>query len=196
MQNYISGACAPKSDVSYRALGKHFLLRVWGPHHLNFQGPQAKFKGSLHWNTLPILQFGGVHWALRQNFTRAPLDFQGPLPPGPESPALIYVLYKIPLAQANFLLTQAAQNLLAFVSGRALVSPMVLLEKKLSNQIKSLFCRCLENWTLVTYEKWCPDWSIWFKIRTKRISLFTRFQLRAHQPLKICEIVPRLPSWF
>ena len=36
----------------------HFLLRIQGcPHHLNFQGPQAKFEGSLHWNTLPILHF-------------------------------------------------------------------------------------------------------------------------------------------
>ena len=52
-----------------------FLLRVRGSHHLNFQGPQAKFEGYLHWNTLPIFQFWGVHWALRQNFIRAPLDF-------------------------------------------------------------------------------------------------------------------------
>ena len=61
-----------------RALGRHFLLRVLGPHHLSFQGPQAKFEGSLHWNTLPILQFWRVHWAPRQNFTRASLDLQGP----------------------------------------------------------------------------------------------------------------------
>ena len=61
-----------------RALSRRFVLRVRGPHHLIFHGPQAKFEGSLHWNTLPILQFWGVHWALRQNFTRASLDFQGP----------------------------------------------------------------------------------------------------------------------
>ena len=55
-----------------------FLSRVWGLHHLNFQGSQAKFEGSLHWNTLPIIQFWGLHWALRQNFTTAPFHFQGP----------------------------------------------------------------------------------------------------------------------
>ena len=64
--------------ITTSALIRHFLLRVRGPHHLNFQGPQAKFEEFLHWNTLPILQFFGFHWALRQNFTRAPLDFQGP----------------------------------------------------------------------------------------------------------------------
>ena len=64
-----------------RALGTHFLFRVQGPHHLNFQGPQTKFEGSLHWNTSPILQFWGVHWALRQHFTRAPLDPLGPREP-------------------------------------------------------------------------------------------------------------------
>ena len=75
-------------SVWIRPLGRHFLLRIRAPHHLNFQGPQAKFEGSLHWNTLTILQFGGVHWALRQNFTRAPLDFrgQGPYLWAPESP--------------------------------------------------------------------------------------------------------------
>ena len=56
----------------HRALGRHFFVECPGPHHLNFQGPQANFEGFLHWNTLPIL-----HWALRQNFTRAPLDLQG-----------------------------------------------------------------------------------------------------------------------
>ena len=76
-----------------------FLLRVCGPHHLNFQGPQVKFQGSLHWNTLPmaILQFLGVHWALRQNFTRAPLDFQGPraLNSGPPLPNFYLCLSKV-----------------------------------------------------------------------------------------------------
>ena len=65
-----------------RALGRHFLLRVPGPHHLNFQGPQAKFEGSLHWNTLPILQVcggggGGVHWAPQAKFHKGPIGFSG-----------------------------------------------------------------------------------------------------------------------
>ena len=64
--------------IIIRALSRHFLLRVRDSHQLNFQGPQQKFEGSLHWNTLPILQFLGVHWDLSKNFTRAPLDFQGP----------------------------------------------------------------------------------------------------------------------
>ena len=70
----------------FRALSRHFVLRVRGLHHLNFQGPQAKFEGSFHWNTLPILQFCGVHWALRQSFTRTPFNFQGPgaLTSGPQ----------------------------------------------------------------------------------------------------------------
>ena len=69
------------TDSYMRHWGLSVDIFCWGygaPHHLNFQGPQAKFEGSHHWNTLQILQFGGVHWALRQNFTRAPLYFQGP----------------------------------------------------------------------------------------------------------------------
>ena len=69
-----------------RALGRHFFLRVRGPHHLNFQGPQAKFEGSLHWNTLPILRFGRVHWGFRQNSQGPHWIFRGPGPLHPAPP--------------------------------------------------------------------------------------------------------------
>ena len=59
---------SPRTGKFRGVCSRHFLLRLQGPHHLNFQGPQAKFEGSLHWNdTLPILQFWGfigplTHW--------------------------------------------------------------------------------------------------------------------------------------
>ena len=59
----------------YRALGWHFLLKVRGSHHLNFQGHQAKFEGSLHWI---YYQFSNLGGSIGQNFTRDPFHFQGP----------------------------------------------------------------------------------------------------------------------
>ena len=97
-----------QNRLEHRALGRHVLLRIRGPHYLNFQGPQAKFEGSLHWNTitLPILQFQEVHWALKQNFTRAPLDFQGPgtLPPGPREPWWTSIIHVTIVGLLNCLL--------------------------------------------------------------------------------------------
>ena len=55
---------------------------------MNFQGFQANFGVSLHKNAFQTLQFWEVHWPLRSQLTRAPLDFQGPRPPriNPGSP--------------------------------------------------------------------------------------------------------------
>ena len=68
---------------------------VEGPGSSPFEFPRAPSK---IWRVPPLkyitdFTIWGVHWALRQNFTRAPLDFQGtgPLPLGPLS-ALICVL--------------------------------------------------------------------------------------------------------
>ena len=64
----------------------------WGygaPHHLKFQGPQAKFEGSLHWNTLPILQFEGGPLGPQTKFRKGPIGLsgaQGPYLRAPESP--------------------------------------------------------------------------------------------------------------
>ena len=67
------------------------------PHHLNFQGPQAKFEGSFHWNIYTNPPFfyliffffflggggGGGGGAQAKFHKGSPLDFQGPgaLPP-------------------------------------------------------------------------------------------------------------------
>ena len=67
-----------------------FVEGPWGSHHLNFQGPQAKFEGYLHWNTLPILQFFGVHLGPQAKFHKGPIGFlgaRGPYLRAPESPA-------------------------------------------------------------------------------------------------------------
>ena len=73
---------------SVKALGRHFLLRVQGPHHLNFQGPAQNLKGpsiEIHYKfsnlggsigpSAKISQ--GPHWIFRG---------PGPLPPGPREP--------------------------------------------------------------------------------------------------------------
>ena len=60
-----------------------------GPYHLNFQGPQAKFEGSLHWNTLPFLQFWGGPLGPQAKFHKGPIRFSGARGPclrGPVSP--------------------------------------------------------------------------------------------------------------
>ena len=49
-----------------------------GPLACEFPRAQANFGGSLHRNTLQIVQFWGDLWDLRQYFTRALFDFQGP----------------------------------------------------------------------------------------------------------------------
>ena len=63
---------------SCRALSRHFCWGSGGgPLHLNFQGPQAKFQGSLHWNTLPILPILGGPLGPQAKFHKGPIEFSG-----------------------------------------------------------------------------------------------------------------------
>ena len=57
-----------------------FCLGSGANHHVNFREPQANFGRSCHRNTISNLGsfVGSIEPSLRQNFTRAPLDFRGP----------------------------------------------------------------------------------------------------------------------
>ena len=71
-----------------RALGRHFLLRVQGPHHLNFQGPLPNMKGPSIEIHHQFSNFGGSIW-LSGKISQGPhwiFKGPGPLPPGPQEP--------------------------------------------------------------------------------------------------------------
>ena len=71
---FISRLPPPPTQIPF---SRHFLLRAQRTHHVNFQGPHAKFEIEIHYK---LSNFRG-HWAIRENLTRVPFDFQGPQGP-------------------------------------------------------------------------------------------------------------------
>ena len=91
LKSLVAPRTVPQSSFN-RAFGRHFLLRVRGPHHLNFQGAPSKI-----WRVPPLKYITnspilGGSLGPQAKFCKGPIGFSGDRdpylpPPSPESPA-------------------------------------------------------------------------------------------------------------